>query len=302
VSTALVTGAAGFVGRHFTAHLREHGWKVYAIDTRYHSELTDVIDTREFFSGPWPDWGFDLVIHAAAVVGGRAVIEGRPLAQSVNFEIDASMFRWAVRRRPGRVVYFSSSAAYPVGLQGRQQYTALTENDASLISRVGMPDELYGWAKVTGEILAAKARQAGASVTVVRPFSGYGDDQGPDYPFGAFIGRALRREDPFLIWGDGEQVRDFIHIDDIMAAVMAMYEQERNGPVNLGTGIPTSMRQLAGKVCEAAGYDPEFEYVPSAPAGVRYRVAQVSALESFYRPRVTLDEGIRRALRARLSD
>jgi nucleoside-diphosphate-sugar epimerase len=162
-----------------------------------------------------------------------------------------------------------------------------------------MPDQLYGWAKLTGEVLAKRALAEGLAVSVVRPFSGYGEDQDDCYPFPAFIDRALKREDPFLIWGDGKQTRDFIHIDDIVGATLRMVEREANGPFNLGMGVPTSMRELAGKVCKLAGYEPAFEFAKSAPSGVQYRVAVAERIRSIYTTKVGLETGIKRALEYR---
>ena len=299
MATALVTGAAGFVGRHFTKHLQENGWTVWAIDVMHEPWLTRYTwDALDFFKQDYSPH-FDLVIHCAAVVGGRQVIDNDPLAQAVNLELDAALFAWARRTRPGRVVYFSSSAAYPVHLQKAGLNRRLDEGDIEFGETVGVPDQLYGWTKLTGEFLARKAQQDGLAVSVVRPFSGYGEDQDDCYPFPAFIDRALRREDPFLIWGDGNQVRDWIHIDDIVAAAMKMYDRDVNGPVNLGTGQPVSMRQLAQMMCAEAGYWPVFEYVSSAPSGVPYRVAGISRMHQFHAARVTLQEGIRRALKHR---
>jgi nucleoside-diphosphate-sugar epimerase len=298
--TALVTGAAGFVGRHFTTHLREQGWGVDAVDTAYAPWLTDRIDALEFFS--WAESSYDLVLHCAAVVGGRQVIDHQPLAQAVNLELDAALFRWALRARPGRVVYFSSSAVYPVDYQRAGTFNRLREDlvDGQLGGpTAGVPDQLYGWAKLTGEHLACRARDEGVAVTVVRPFSGYGEDQDDCYPFPAFVDRALRREDPFLIWGNGSQVRDFIHIDDIVATTMELVHRGANGPLNLGSGVGVSMRRLAQMICRQAGYAPAFETVPTAPAGVFYRVASVEKLFAIGPPRVSLDQGIQRALKAR---
>ncbi len=303
MSTALVTGSSGFVGRHFADHLRELGWTVRGIDI-CNGPQTFVCNALDYFRGA-PAVDYDLVVHAAAVVGGREVIDGNPIAQAANLELDAAMFQWAVQRQPGRVIYLSSSAAYPVDLQdtiGR----SLDERDLdlSVAAPVRMPDQLYGWTKVTGELLARNARAKGLAVTVVRPFSGYGEDQDDTYPFPAFIDRALARVDPFTIWGDGSQVRDFIHIDDIVAGTMEMYEAQANGPVNLGTGLPLSMTALAGQVCQLAGYAPKIEFSPTSPSGVGYRVAKVHTMRRFWTAKVTIGQGIERALayRARRSD
>jgi nucleoside-diphosphate-sugar epimerase len=295
---ALITGVEGFLGRHFAAELERRSWEVEGCD------ITDALplDCRSFFAdifGP-PVGHYNLVVHCAAVVGGRAKIEGSPLETAVNLELDAAMFRWAARSRPGRVLYISSSAAYPVTYQGTGPLSAplpLVENyqvPGALIG-VGLPDAVYGWSKVIGEVLAGELRKSGVPVTVVRPFSGYGTDQSPDYPFRAFIDRALRREDPFRLWC-GDCVRDFIHVDDVVAGALAFAEAGIDGPVNLCTGVPTSFTELARMVCEAAGYLPEIVPDPAAPAGVAYRVGDPTAMHALYVPKVDLSTGIRRAL------
>lgn len=291
MSRALVTGAAGFVGSHFAAHLREQGWDVHGLDIANGPEQ----DVRRWFHVRTQD-RFDLVVHCAAIVGGRAVIESSPLDLAANYEIDAALFGWARRARPGRIVYFSSSAAYPAFLQdGRHR--RLSETDIDLDApQQGTPDALYGRVKLAGEYLARLALAEGLAVSVVRPFSGYGPDQDQTYPFPAFCDRALRREDPFTIWGTGEQVRDWVHVDDIVATVMEMYRLDHNGPLNIGSGAPVTMRQLAQKICAAAGHSPEFETAATAPAGVSWRVCDPSRLHAVRVPRITLEQGIAEAL------
>lgn len=304
---ALVTGSSGFLGRHFVAALRAGGHKVRCIDVA-DPEPRDARDYFRHISAGID--GIDLAIHCAAIVGGRQKIEGAPLELAVDLSLDAELFQWAVRTQPGRVVYISSSAAYPVWLQGpnlpglpvRLREVDLNVEEIATASRVlpsfPVPDLLYGWSKLTGELLARHAREAGVPVTVVRPFSGYGQDQDPAYPFRAFVDRARRREDPFQVWGDGEQVRDFIHVDDIVAATLRLAEEGVDGPVNLGTGRPTSFNELARIVCAEAGYDPGIEHLEARPVGVRYRVADPTLLLRHYRPRVSLEEGVRMSLGA----
>jgi nucleoside-diphosphate-sugar epimerase len=234
------------------------------------------------------------------VIGGRAKIDSDPLALAENLELDAAMFRWASRTRPGRVVYLSSSAVYPVGLQKSPVHNGplkewQQETDGGVS---GHPDQVYGWSKLVGEMLAGKLGEAGVPVTVVRPFSGYGADQDPAYPFPAFIQRARRHADPFEVWGDGQQARDFIHVDDMVAATLTMAASGIDGPLNICTGRATSFDELAGLVCEAAGYRPMLQHHPEQPRGVAYRVGDPTRLLEVYEPKVTLEEGIRRALEA----
>ena len=282
----LITGAAGFVGRHFVKKFEEQGAEVWTVD------IAEGGDARDFFRED--DTYFDKVIHLAAVVGGRKMIEGAPLALAVDLSIDAELFGWAMRTRPGCITYFSSSAAYPVFMQTREfPEWRLREEDIDL-DMIATPDLSYGWAKLTGEMLARRARKDGLTVHVYRPFSGYGSDQALDYPFPSFIKRGVDKADPFEIWGDGTQVRDFIHIEDIIDACFAGCEAGIE-TANLCTGRPTSFNQLAEMVAEVAGYKPTIKHLPAEPTGVHYRVGDSKYMKSFYTPKISLEEGIRRA-------
>ena len=327
---ALVTGSAGFVGRHTVRELVARGYDVVGIDLVEPGPLCHpaglvwppfgapleldatyvryaVGDALEFFRRSFGTGRrYDLVVHAAAVVGGRTMIDGRPLElAAIDLELDAALWRWAQKARPGRVVYLSSSAAYPVVWQAEQFARTLSEDliDIDNAARfLGRPDATYGLVKLVGELLALEARAEGIPVTVVRPFSGYGADQALDYPFPTFIDRAARRLDPFPIWGTGRQVRDFIHIDDVVAGMLDLAELGVDEAVNLGTGRPTSFDQLAELVCTAAGYSPTFEHILDAPAGVEYRVADTTLADELLgalAPRITLEAGIAAALAER---
>lgn len=102
------------------------------------------------------------------------------------------------------------------------------------------------------------------------------------------------------MWGDGDQCRDFIHVDDIVGAVLAAVEHDIRGPVNLGTGRATSFNDLAGMVMAAAGYTTAIRHLDAEPVGAFYRVADPSRLLEFYVPKVSLEEGIARALAGQL--
>lgn len=283
---ALVSGNMGFIGRNFSRRLVDDGWVVEGFD------IKNGVDARTYF--PNSDRRFDLLVHAAAVVGGRVSIDGDPLGILQNEGIDYAALSWAVRTGTP-VLFFSSSAAYPVALQTRRGHP-LHEHDLHPLGRISPPDQTYGWSKVNGERMVEAARAAGATVSVVRPFSGYGTDQDTDYPFPAFLARATAREDPFTIWGDGTQVRDFIHIDDIYAACMAIVGSGTTDPVNLATGVGTSFLELARMVTTEVGYEPEIRLLTDKPTGVRVRVGDPTRMRRYHEPRVSLLDGIRRAL------
>lgn len=263
---ALVTGSAGFVGRHILAELERRGYEAYGWDIANGHDCLAVFRYGED--------RYDLVVHAAARSPHRAAIDGDPGMHPYNVMLDAAMFDWAIRTRQPHVLYLSSCAA----LDG--------------------PVDDYATTKLTGEWLAGKARAAGVKVTVVRPYSGYGEDQSENFPFRAIVERARRGDDPFEIWGDGSQVRDWIHIDDVVAGMLAVAESGTEQAVSLCTGTGTSMARLAQLACEAVGHAPEFQLRLDKPAGVRYRVGDPSALHEYYKPLITIEQGVERALGA----
>ena len=113
----LITGHKGFVGRNFLKKYSTEENNVYGID------IKDGNDARDFFRTN--NDTLDLVIHLAAVVGGRQTIENSPLSVAVDLSIDSEFFSWCVRNKPKHVVYFSSSAAYPIEYQTKNSQIKL---------------------------------------------------------------------------------------------------------------------------------------------------------------------------------
>lgn len=314
--TALCTGAKGFVGRHMKAALEDQGYHVLGVD------LVDGHDARQFFR--LDDRRFDLVVHCAAVVGGRTMIDGEPLRLAVaDLQLDAGLFEWAMRTRPGRIVAFSSSAAYPVARQREGHCGTLSESTIwKHPAAVGIPDQTYGWVKLTLERLAAEANAEGIRTHVFRPFSGYGGDQADDYPFPAIVKRACQYAlsngappvfatgsmaseaaaraagaiSPFHVWGHPGSARDWVHIDDVIGCVLAHIEADVIGPVNICTGVATTFEQLATMALAAVGCSAPIIGDTSKPTGVFWRVGDPTLMQQVYTPKVTLAEGIRRAV------
>lgn len=288
----LITGHKGFVGSHYVNY--------FSNDTTEHEiigiDIKDGIDCRDFFKHS--NDRFDLIIHLAAIVGGRETIENDPLSVATDLSIDSEFFNWCIRTdQDCPIIYFSSSAAYPIHYQTKAVAKRLVESHINLNS-IQSPDYTYGWAKLSGEYLAMFAKQYGKKVHVFRPFSGYGETQDLDYPFPSFIKRILERHDTFEVWGDGTQVRDFIHIEDIIKSTLKTVELEILDPVNLGWGIPTSFNELAELAFKVSGHRPKFglNHLLDKPVGVMYRCSDSSFLHSFYKPEITLEMGIERAL------
>jgi len=277
----LITGSEGFVGKYFKKKLAEHD--LTCID------IKKGVDCRAFFKVV--DTQYDLVIHLAAIVGGRESIEGRPMAVADNLSIDSEFFQWCLKTQPHKVVYFSSSAAYPIVMQNNPEST-LHESDINFEYPLGLPDMTYGWSKLTGEYLANFV----PNVHIFRPFSGYAWDQDSTYPFPMYVIRALHKKQEFEVWGPGTQTRDFIHMTDVVNAVMTAVEENIYGPTNLGWGRSTSFLELAQMSMDAVGYQQQIVTRPDKPVGCMHRVSDNTKLLSFYTPKITLEEGIKEAV------
>jgi nucleoside-diphosphate-sugar epimerase len=316
----LITGGAGFVGRRFCKRFLDSGDEVHCVDPI--AADTGGIDP----AGGWPlfspqefgnfhfyrqdcrawfrehsDTDFDYVVHLAAMVGGRAMIENKPLAVADDLAIDAEYWQWAERTHPAKTLCFSSSAAYPVKYQREGDYRLLTENMISFEEDLGMPDMSYGWAKLTCEYLAKLAYEKhGLRSVCYRPFSGYGEDQDDTYPFPSIVKRAMAHagEPVLTVWGTGDQMRDFIHIEDCVDGALATMDRIDDGDaLNLSTGLYTSFKEFARMAAEVIGYSPTVVGMSDKPTGVFARGGDTAKQASFgFRAQTSVDEGIRRAV------
>jgi nucleoside-diphosphate-sugar epimerase len=340
IKTHLVTGGCGFVGRNMVKRLllqadvqvvfidnlmvgthpdtwmpytKTHEGNGYAIyDNRalfIHDDALKVMrrlmDDDQHFSKTYPFTMSRIadVFHFAAIVGGRAKIDGDPMMVALDLAIDAEMFYWAVNYKPERLLYPSSSAAYPVDLQSESGAIALKESDIDF-KRMGQPDMTYGWSKLTGEFLAKiAASHYGLKVTCIRPFSGYGEDQDLTYPVPAIAARAAKKEEPFEVWGSGHQGRDFVHIDDVIDCILLAMDHIHDGTaINIGMGKLTSFREIIALFCKFAGYNPEIKPLLDKPVGVHSRYCDMSFVEEKlgWKAKITTEEGMRRVYEAAL--
>lgn len=237
------------------------------------------------------------VFHFAAIVGGRAKIDGDPIQVALDLSIDAEFFYWISRHKPERVLYPSSSAAYPVNLQTEANALQLKETDIDF-NNMGQPDMTYGWTKLTGEFLAKiTAKHYGVNITCIRPFSGYGEDQDYSYPTPAIARRAVLKENPFEVWGTGHQGRDFVHIDDILDCIAVAMDKIHDGTaINIGMGKLTSFRELIHIFCGFAGYTPEIKPLLDKPVGVHSRYCNMDWVKENlgWEAKISIEEGMRR--------
>jgi nucleoside-diphosphate-sugar epimerase len=201
----------------------------------------------------------------------------------------------AARHNVPRVVMTSTSCVYP--------------DDAAVPTPeldpfTGSPEavnEGYGWAKRVQELAAGYvARETGMRVTVLRPFNMYG----ANYPWRsterahvipALVKRVLDGEDPLVVWGSGQQQRNFLHGSDAAELIARVVASGADGAVNIGYEEATSVAELVDLICEVTGRRPEIVFDRSRPDGAPRKSAdstRLRALTGGYEPRVTLRQGI----------
>jgi nucleoside-diphosphate-sugar epimerase len=312
----LVTGGASFIGSHLVDELVRHGANVTVVDDLSSGRLENLHesgDKIEIIRGDLRDQAVadeatknkQVVFHLANIHGGRGFIETHPGELVQNFLIDGNVFYSSYRNQVERVCFTSSACAYPTTLQTAdtlKQVRYLSEEMADPFKEgAALADGEYGWAKFMGEMsLKAYNKQFGLKGVSCRLFTVYGPRENESHAIIAFIGKALLAQDPFEIWGTGQQDRNFTYVDDIVQGLMLAAERISDcRSVNIGTDEITKIIDAAKLVCELVGHTPSrFFCDTSKPEGVYARAASTKNQEAWlaWRPAVTFRQGIRKTI------
>ena len=303
----LVTGGASFIGSHLVEELADRGADVRVADdfsSGRRENLTAVEAEIEILEGNLKRQSFtedatrdiDRLFHLAADHGGRGYISKHPANCATNMALDNIVFEAAVENGVERITYASSACVYPTDIQEERQ--RLSEEMVSFEERGGAyADETYGWAKLMGErSLQAFHEQYGVDASVVRIFTAYGPRENETHAVVALIAKAFARQDPFEIWGDGQQTRNFTYVDDIVRALVLANERITDvTPVNAGIRDYVSIETVAEAVFDYMNWHPEERsYLTEKPVGVKHRAADTGRVEELldWQPEYTLQEGL----------
>ncbi|MFD1597932.1 NAD-dependent epimerase/dehydratase family protein [Halobellus rarus] len=303
----LVTGGASFIGSHLTEDLVAAGADVRVVDdlsSGITENLAAVRDEIGLIEGNLKRWevadrateNVDTVFHLAADHGGRGYISNYPANCATNMALDNIVFEAAAKNGVDRITFASSACTYPTDIQ--QERRRLREDMVSFDERGGAyADEVYGWAKLMGErSLKAYHEQYGIDASSVRIFTAYGPRENETHAIVALMAKAYARQDPFQIWGDGEQTRNFTYVKDITRALRLAAENIADAtPVNAGISDYITINEVAESIFERLGWRPDsIDHLTDKPVGVRHRAADTSRAEDLlgWEPEYTLQEGI----------
>ena len=236
----------------------------------------------------------DVVFHIAADHGGRGYIDLHQVNCATNLVLDGQVFRCAEQAGVDKVVFASSGCVYPEDIQDDpEELLYLTED---LVTPPYNADNLYGWAKLMGELtLRAYAAEERMRTASVRYFTAYGPRCPESHAVMAMIARAFSGQDPFEIWGTGQQVRNWTHVSDIVEGTIRAAERIDDGtPVNVGTMERTKVVDCAREVLAYMGRDPELVFDPSKPTGPYNRVCDLSRCRELleWEPQTAFRDGL----------
>lgn len=309
--SVLVTGGASFIGSSLVDALIERGAKVRIVDDLTSGKLENIrhlvgegrvefiqADLRDPGAAEQAAEGISVVFHLAADHGGRGYVDLHQAACAGNLMLDGMVFRACRNARVDKIVYASSGCVYPNYLQTNpDEILYLTED------KVGPPydaDNMYGWAKLMAEMtLRAYYRDWGVKSASCRYFTVYGPRGVENHAVIAMIARAYIKQDPFVVWGTGEQIRNWTYIDDIVTGTILAAEGIEDGTaVNLGTMERIRVIDAAKEVLCYLNHDARIELHPEMPTGPYNRVADNSLAKRLlgWEPKVMFMDGLHRTI------
>jgi GDP-L-fucose synthase len=294
MSRILVTGGGGFLGSHLTERLEREGHDVFVARRRDY-DLTRYADAEHLFADAQPE----LVFHLAAEVGGIGANRANPGRYwYANLMMGAHVLELSRLHDVGKLVIAGTVCAYP-------KFTPVPFNEDDLWN--GYPEETnapYGVAKKSILVGAQSYReQYGTDAIYLLPANLYGPrdnfDLSSSHVIPALIRKMVEATGEVVLWGDGSPTREFLFVDDCAdGLVLAAQRYDGAEPVNLGTGVETSIRELAETIADLTGFDGELVWDTSMPNGQPRRQLDASRAERLFgfRARTPLREGLSRTI------
>ncbi len=300
----LVTGAGGFIGHHLVNYLKERGYWVRGVDIKepeYSSSPADefeFLDLRRWDACLQATRGIDEVYNLAADMGGIGYITEflADIARN-NTLINVHMLEAARVNEISKFFYSSSACIYPAYLQDSADVTPLKESDAYPAE----PEEGYGWEKLYMEKMCQYyTHDYGLETRVARFHNVYGTlgtyDGGKEKAPAAICRKVALAKDggDIEIWGDGNQTRSFMYVDDCVEGIYRITASDASEPLNLGMDVMVTINELVDLISEVAGKSLKKKHDITKPQGVRGRNSDNSKLNELlnWSPQFSLADGL----------
>jgi len=300
VTKAVVTGGAGFIGSHLAEELAGRGYYVIILDDLSTGRMENIAELSkgskaDLIKGSITDLallqksfqGVDYVFHQAAIPSVPRSVENPLASHEANITGTLNVLLAARDNGVKKVIYASSSSVYG-------DTPALPKREDMLPN----PQSPYAVTKLAGEYYCQAFEQVyGLSTVCLRYFNVYGVRQDANSQYAAVIPRFVQRAregSPPIIFGDGEQTRDFTFVKDAVEANMLAAERDARGIFNIGNGEKFSINELAGLIIKLVGNKVEATHQEPRPGDIRHSLADISKAKEFgYEPRYCLEAGLR---------
>lgn len=313
----LVTGGASFIGSHLVDKIVGLGARVTVVDNLSSGKIQNLEQSRNKIKFIQKDLEYitkdeitqifldqNIVFHLAAVHGGRGYIQTHPADVCSNFSIDHHVFEAALNSNVENIVFSCTACVYPDVLQskvGSSYNLKESDSDVSKLDKFLSADIEYGWAKLMSEMqLNAFIKQYGLKACPVRFVTAYGPRENETHAIIALIHKALQKMDPYPIWGNGDQERDFTYVEDIVDGTIRAAETIFDGtPVNLGTGRRYKIIDVAKTIFGIIGWKPQkIKFETSMPVGPLSRALDNTRAKEMlgWEPRFSLKEGLMKTI------
>ncbi|MFH1584005.1 MAG: NAD-dependent epimerase/dehydratase family protein [Actinomycetota bacterium] len=308
----LVTGGASFISSHLVDSLVEKGADVGVVDDLSSGKIENLQEHFknskyfEFVKGDLREpniarravEGIDVIFHLAGDHGGRGYVDLHQAGPASNLLLDGIVFWEATKAGVEKIVYASSGCVYPTNIQwDTKKELFLTED---MVKPPHDADNMYGWAKLMGEeTLKAYHNEYGIKTASCRFFTVYGPRGKEDHAIMAIIARAFIGQDPFEVWGNGQQIRNWTYVDDIVRGMILTAEKVEDGrAINLGTMERIRVIDAVKKTLKYAGKKVKIKFLLDMPTGPFNRVADNSLAKKLlgWEPEVLFDEGLKKTI------
>ena len=303
----LVTGGASFIGSHVVDRLVKLGASVRIVDDLSSGKLENIVDhinnrTVEFIHADLLQRDIakksvkhiNFVFHLAAVHGGRGYVDMHQAAVTANILMDTQLIHEAYESKVKKFIFASSGCVYPNYMQkdtGKKLY--LSE---IMVGPPYDPDNMYGWAKLTTEkTLAAYYKDHGFQSASCRFFTAFGPRGIENHAIIAMIARALIKQDPYEVWGDGKQIRNWTYVDDTADGMIKVAECIDDGrAVNIGTTERIRVIDVVREICDYTDFHPDIIFRKKMPVGPVNRVCDNTLAKQLlgWEPKVPFVHGL----------
>tara|TARA_Y100000389_G_C17449468_1_gene513748 strand:- start:87 stop:1127 length:1041 start_codon:yes stop_codon:yes gene_type:complete len=306
----VITGGASFIGSHLAELLLSLGANVKIIDDLSSGNKDNILEIEKdliFIEGDVRDEDLvksqfkntDIVFNLAAMHGGRGYIETHPVESLNNMVLDHVVFSASCTNSVEKIVHASSACVYPINLQSSEsERNYLSESDANFTEPgKAYSDGEYGWAKLMGELqLKAFHKQYGITGIASRIFTAYGERENETHAAIALIAKGVLKLDPYPIWGDGKQTRNFTYVKDTVYG-LALSGTLKDGfeSINIGSSQHNTVMELCEEIFKVLDWWPnEFDFQLDKPVGVKSRASDNTKIKNLFNwePTISLKDGI----------